>query len=68
MDVPYMAKRHYTSKLTSVEDLQSLETYGFRGEALGECNFIVSHSTLMLFVATESWRGFPFVIKSVHFF
>uniref|UniRef100_A0A665W4W4 HMG box domain-containing protein n=1 Tax=Echeneis naucrates TaxID=173247 RepID=A0A665W4W4_ECHNA len=34
-DTPVMAKRHFTSKICSHEDLQHLETYGFRGEALG---------------------------------
>lgn len=35
VDTPVMAVRHYTSKINSHEDLESLETYGFRGEALG---------------------------------
>ncbi|NXT26233.1 PMS1 protein, partial [Syrrhaptes paradoxus] len=34
-DVPVMAIKHYTSKISSSEDLESLTTYGFRGEALG---------------------------------
>ncbi|XP_066301666.1 PMS1 protein homolog 1-like [Branchiostoma lanceolatum] len=34
-DAEYMAQRHYTSKLSHQADLDSLETYGFRGEALG---------------------------------
>ncbi|MEE6490375.1 hypothetical protein FKM82_015861 [Ascaphus truei] len=34
-DAPVMGVRHYTSKITSPEDLECLETYGFRGEALG---------------------------------
>ncbi|XP_068804423.1 PMS1 protein homolog 1 isoform X3 [Struthio camelus] len=34
-DVPVMAVKHYTSKISSSEDLESLTTYGFRGEALG---------------------------------
>ncbi|XP_040913728.1 PMS1 protein homolog 1 isoform X2 [Toxotes jaculatrix] len=34
-DTPVMAVRHFTSKICSHEDLQRLETYGFRGEALG---------------------------------
>ncbi|XP_071328617.1 PMS1 protein homolog 1 isoform X2 [Trachinotus anak] len=34
-DTSVMAMRHFTSKISSHEDLQQLETYGFRGEALG---------------------------------
>ncbi|XP_054237034.1 PMS1 protein homolog 1 isoform X3 [Indicator indicator] len=34
-DVPVMAVKHYTSKISSSEDLDRLTTYGFRGEALG---------------------------------
>uniref|UniRef100_A0A671U841 PMS1 homolog 1, mismatch repair system component n=1 Tax=Sparus aurata TaxID=8175 RepID=A0A671U841_SPAAU len=34
-DTPVMAVRHFTSKICSHEDLERLETYGFRGEALG---------------------------------
>ncbi|XP_023192478.1 PMS1 protein homolog 1 isoform X3 [Xiphophorus maculatus] len=34
-DAPVMAVRHFTSKISSHEDLERLETYGFRGEALG---------------------------------
>ncbi|XP_064182833.1 PMS1 protein homolog 1 isoform X3 [Anguilla rostrata] len=34
-DAPVMAARHYTSKISSHQDLEHLETYGFRGEALG---------------------------------
>uniref|UniRef100_A0A3P8WGV6 PMS1 homolog 1, mismatch repair system component n=1 Tax=Cynoglossus semilaevis TaxID=244447 RepID=A0A3P8WGV6_CYNSE len=34
-DTSVMAVRHYTSKISSHEDLEHLETYGFRGEALG---------------------------------
>ncbi|XP_042350358.1 PMS1 protein homolog 1 isoform X2 [Plectropomus leopardus] len=34
-DTPVMALRHFTSKICSHEDLEQLETYGFRGEALG---------------------------------
>ncbi|XP_038171413.1 PMS1 protein homolog 1 isoform X1 [Arvicola amphibius] len=35
VDVPVMAVKYYTSKINSHEDLESLTTYGFRGEALG---------------------------------
>ncbi|XP_042698361.2 PMS1 protein homolog 1 isoform X2 [Chrysemys picta bellii] len=34
-DVPVMAVKHYTSKISCPEDLENLTTYGFRGEALG---------------------------------
>ncbi|XP_028847315.1 PMS1 protein homolog 1 [Denticeps clupeoides] len=34
-DVAVMAVKHYTSKISCHEDLERLETYGFRGEALG---------------------------------
>ncbi|XP_014877637.1 PMS1 protein homolog 1 isoform X1 [Poecilia latipinna] len=34
-DAPVMAVQHFTSKISSHEDLERLETYGFRGEALG---------------------------------
>nr|XP_048311976.1 PMS1 protein homolog 1 [Myodes glareolus] len=35
VDVPVMAVKYYTSKINSHEDLGTLTTYGFRGEALG---------------------------------
>ncbi|XP_072117788.1 PMS1 protein homolog 1 isoform X1 [Mobula birostris] len=34
VDTPVMGLKHYTSKITHHEDLEALETYGFRGEAL----------------------------------
>ena len=33
-DYETIALKHYTSKLSSYEDLTSLQTFGFRGEAL----------------------------------
>ncbi|XP_069111348.1 PMS1 protein homolog 1-like [Argopecten irradians] len=34
-DIPFVARRYYTSKLSAFSDLEQLTTYGFRGEALG---------------------------------
>ncbi|XP_023930926.1 PMS1 protein homolog 1-like [Lingula anatina] len=33
-DVPHMGQRHFTSKITGQQDLDNLDMYGFRGEAL----------------------------------
>ncbi|NXU49611.1 PMS1 protein, partial [Turnix velox] len=49
-DVPVMAIKHYTSKISSSEDLESLTTYGFRGEALGS---ICCASEVLITTKTE---------------
>ncbi|MFA5524693.1 MAG: DNA mismatch repair endonuclease MutL [Tissierellales bacterium] len=49
-DVDYAFLRHSTSKINNVEDLQSLSTLGFRGEALAS---IVSVSQLELITRTK---------------
>uniref|UniRef100_A0A8C1VPI6 PMS1 homolog 1, mismatch repair system component n=1 Tax=Cyprinus carpio TaxID=7962 RepID=A0A8C1VPI6_CYPCA len=40
-DVPVMAVKHYTAKISCHEDLECLETYGFRGEALASILYVV---------------------------
>ncbi|XP_054471123.1 PMS1 protein homolog 1 [Anoplopoma fimbria] len=49
-DTPVMAVTHFTSKICSNEDLERLETYGFRGEALGS---ICSMAEVAVITKTE---------------
>jgi DNA mismatch repair protein MLH1 len=44
-DLPILCHRHTTSKLVGYEDLQQLDTLGFRGEALASMSY-VSHVTV----------------------
>lgn len=39
-EVPLAFKRHGTSKLTSIEDLETIESLGFRGEALSSVSAV----------------------------
>ncbi|GAN04767.1 conserved hypothetical protein [Mucor ambiguus] len=43
----YIAKRHYTSKLATFDDLETISSYGFRGEALNSMCTISDHVIIM---------------------
>lgn len=51
--------KHYTSKISSSEDLESLSTYGFRGEALGS---ICSISQVKDYIQLQVFGSLPAIL------
>mgnify|MGYP002721914088 FL=1 len=59
-----LGKRHCTSKLTSFDDLTSVETYGFRGEALAS---LCTVAQMKIITATQNEAPMGTVLEFDHF-
>ncbi|KAG9123239.1 hypothetical protein FRC07_000063 [Ceratobasidium sp. 392] len=57
IDYPSIARKHHTSKISQLSDLTSVETFGFRGEALASLCAMCERVTITTATAEEAPMG-----------
>ncbi|KAF8597572.1 hypothetical protein BDV93DRAFT_527349 [Ceratobasidium sp. AG-I] len=57
LDYPSIARKHHTSKITQLSDLTSVQTFGFRGEALASLCAMCEKVTITTATAEEAPMG-----------
>lgn len=57
LDYPSIARKHHTSKISKLSDLTSVQTFGFRGEALASLCAMCEKVTITTATAEEAPMG-----------